>query len=860
MTESDSPVLSSGVPAVWGDIPPRNKNFTGREAILARLRRGASSKITAVLPSEESVPKPIRTEDPAPRALRGWGGVGKTAVAVEYAHRFRSEYDVVWWIPSEQPSLVRASLAQLAGRLGLEEATTTGIEGAAGAALDALRRGKPYDRWLLIFDNADRPDDFREYIPSGSVPGDVLITSRNPAWQATADTVQVDVFSREESTEFLGKRAGISQVATDTDLLADQLGDLPLALEQAGAMLYETGMPVSEYVGLLKEQIVRIMGEGGSAEYPLSVTAAWRLSVAKVEKQQPEALKLLRCCAFFGPDPIPRDVFHGGSRAAGTSVSEMMTDAILLAGAIRVLGRFALVNISEGTITVHRLIQALLRGDLNEEEHERYRHDVHMILSASAPDEPADDRQWQRYRELLPHVTSTATDLARCKDPRVRAFVLDMMRYLYLSGDRASFEQMTETFIDRWSADSGSDDPAVLGAQRHLGDMLRQRGRYAEAYELSDATLKAASKRLGDRDRLTLALRSGFGSDLRARGDFAGALKLDEETRTLHEAVVGEHDPLTLRIINNLAVDYGLNSDYIRSRELCQLAYQLMRESGSGISATDVLVSWYNMAWAVRLQGYYTEARYVSEEALDFGTRRLGPDHYATLRTKIGLSIALRRLTPTRGEALQAASETHETCLRRFGDSNPDTMAAAINLTNVQRVNGRLAEALALAEATVARYPDVYGPDHPYNHGCAGNLALLLRVTGDPAAARELDEKALSRLTERLGRDHVFSLVVATNLASDHAALRNTSMARALGEDTLSRLATMLGRDHPFTLGCAANLAEDMRAGGATDEATALREDTMRRYQSTLGLGHPDAVAAADDDRRLDFDFDPPPI
>lgn len=858
MTEADFPAPSSGVPAVWGEIPPRNKNFTGREAILARLQRGASSKVTAVLPSEESAPAPKRTEEPTPRALRGWGGVGKTAVAVEYAHRFRSEYDVVWWIPAEQPSLVRASLAQLAARLGLDEATSTGIEGAAAAALDALRRGKPYDRWLLIFDNADRPDDFREYIPSGSVPGDVLITSRNPAWQATADTVQVDVFSREESAEFLGRRASINPEAAETDLLADKLGDLPLALEQAGAMLYETGMPVSEYVGLLEEQIVRIMSEGGSAEYPHSVTAAWRLSVDKVQKQQPEALKLLRCCAFFGPDPIPREVFHSGSRAGGTSVSEMMTDAILLAGAIRVLGRFALVNISEGTITVHRLIQALLRGDLNDEEQDRYRHDVHMILAASAPEDPSDDRQWQRYRELLPHVTSAATDLAQCRDRQVRDFVLKMMRYLYLSGDHSSFEQMTSEFIDKWSADSGQDDPAVLGAKRHLSDMLRQRGRYTEAYEVTGAAVEAASERFGDEDRLTLMLRNSFGGDLRARGDFAGALRLDEKTRAQLRKY-RQDDPQVLRIINNLAVDYGLNSSYDKSREFSQLAYQLMRESG-GVSATELLVSWYNLSWAVRLQGRYSESRYVSEEALDFGMRRLGPDHYATLRTKIGLSIALRRLTPTREEALQAAMETHETCLRRFGESNPDTMAAAINLTNVQRVNGQLAEALALAQATVAKYPDVYGPDHPYNHGCAGNLALLLRVTGDPSAARDLDEKALGSLTADLGRDHVFSLVVATNLASDHATLHNAHAARALGDDTLSRLTTLLGKTHPFTLGCAANLAVDLRADGAADEADCLLEETMRGYEATLGLGHPDAVAAADADRRLDFDFDPPPI
>ena len=197
MTEGESRVPPGAVPDIWGDVPPRNKNFTGREAIFASLRRAAANNVTAVLQAGEA--------DPLPRALRGWGGVGKTAVAIEYAYRYRSDYDVVWWIPAEQLPYVRASLAALAGRLGLGEAVTAGIEGAAAATLDALRRGQPYRRWLLIFDNADQPDDFREYIPVG--PGDVLITSRNPEWQASTDTVQVDVFSRDESKEFLSKRA-----------------------------------------------------------------------------------------------------------------------------------------------------------------------------------------------------------------------------------------------------------------------------------------------------------------------------------------------------------------------------------------------------------------------------------------------------------------------------------------------------------------------------------------------------------------------------------------------------------------------------------------------------------------------------
>jgi tetratricopeptide (TPR) repeat protein len=834
------------MPVIWDGVPMRNKNFTGREAIFSRLRRGASSKITAVLP-----------EDPLPQALQGLGGVGKTAIAIEYAHRYRSDYDVVWWIPAEQLPLVRSSLAALAGRLGLESAMATGIDGAVAAALDALRRGTPYSRWLLIFDNADQPEDFRDYIPRG--PGDVLITSRNHQWQATFDTVQVDVFTRQESAEFLGKRASIDVAEPETDLLAEKLGDLPLALDQAGAMLAETGMPVDEYIQLFEEQVTQIMSEGRPPDYPASMTAAWTLSVSNVRKQLPQAQELLRCCAFFGPDPIPRDVFRRGTQATGTQVSDLMADPILLARAIRVLGRFALVSIGGRAITVHRLVQALLRDELNEDAQARYRDDVHTILVAAAPENPADDSQWWRYRELLPHVTSEATGMARSRDPAVRALVVDMMQYLYLSGDLTTCETLTSTFIDQWTADSGHDDRSVLGAQRQYGDVLRQLGRYSESYTLIEETLNRARETLGEQDPITLSVQTSFSADQRARGNFAAALAMDTEALKLHETALGITAPQTLRAISGLALDHQLNGDYRAARELSQRAYLLMSEATTGVSPTEVLISWNCLAWAVRLEGKYSEARDVGEEAWDYGKERLGPDHFATLRAANGLSTALRRISPAREEAMQIAHEVYDLCQKRFGDRNPDTMAAAINLTNVQRTNGLLNDALALAESTVAKYPDVYGPDHPFNYGCTGNLALLRRVTGDPTEARRLNESALSGLDARLTRDHDYSLVVAVNLASDLAMLGETAAARKLGKGTLERLRRLLGRNHPLTLGCAANLVVDLLADGATAEAESLSADTMTRYEATLGLNHPDAVVAAEGGR-LDFDFAPPPI
>src|SRR5262245_13357319 len=231
-------VRRSTTPEVWGKIPPRNKNFTGREKLLEKLRSGMTAgnvgQVTVVLPQA------------FPHALHGLGGVGKTQMAVEYAYRYGNEYDLVWWISADQRVLIRSSLALLAPYLDLPSAAAIGVEDVANAVLDALRRGKPYDRWLLIFDNADEPEDIRDVISDG--PVHVLITSRNHRWEDVVEAVPVDVFTREESIAFLNKRVRKAIAPGDADRLAEQLGDLPLALEQAGALQAETGMSAVEYI------------------------------------------------------------------------------------------------------------------------------------------------------------------------------------------------------------------------------------------------------------------------------------------------------------------------------------------------------------------------------------------------------------------------------------------------------------------------------------------------------------------------------------------------------------------------------------------------------------------------------------
>ncbi|MEU5877108.1 FxSxx-COOH system tetratricopeptide repeat protein [Spirillospora sp. NPDC047279] len=836
----------------------RNKDFTGREQLLTQLhdalnrKEGGDERVTAVV---SDVQEPTVSAANVPQAIQGMGGVGKTQVAVEYAHRYQDEYDLVWWISADQPKLVAAALAGLSEPLQLT-ARSTGISETAQAVLDALRRGEPYGRWLLIYDNADRPEDISGLIPGGD--GHVLITSRNQAWKNRFSTIAVDVFSRNESVAFLSRRVPEAITEDDASRLADSLGDLPLALEQAGALQSETGMSVDDYLQALKEQPAATLSESHPAEYPRPMTLAWQLSLSQLQEQLPAAVDLLRACAFFGPEPIPVDVFRRRIQRTSPRLDEILSSTIPRARALRTLGRFALARIDSKarTIQVHRLIQALLREAVDDQTAAEFRNDVHLLLAAAAPVNPYEDEQWDRFEELVPHV-----EPARVMDsphPAVREFSRKMVRYLYRAGDYDLALSFADQALTRWR-DSRESELDVLVMESLRAQILRERGLYAEAYEIGQDLVRrtdGAPAAIDQQD--VLSIINSFGADLRARGEFRRALDHDESSVARHAEVFGEDDVRTQRAVNNLALDYGLNSQYQRSRELHERALVIQSEATAGVGRADVLLSWYNLSRAVRLCGDYQEARDVGRDAYDYGLRYMKPEHLVMLRTSKDLSIALRRA----GEydnSLTLAKEVYDRFTLLYGPDNPDTLAAAMGLANILRTTGKIGEAYDLAQDTVRRYPRVYGEEHPYNQGCIGNLALLSRVSGNLREARRLNEGALAGLRERLGDDHHYTLTVATNLATDYYEMGDTERARQVGEETLERLRPLLGDDHPMTLGCAANLTVDLRETGAAEKADQLFETTLAAYERTLGPKHPDTVVARKQ-RRLDFDFDPPPI
>jgi tetratricopeptide (TPR) repeat protein len=688
-------------------------------------------------------------------------------------------------------------------------------------------------------------------------PGHTIITSRNPTWGAHVQAINVDVFSRAESLAFLSRRVPGIQKDESNDL-AEALGDLPLALEQAGALQSGSAMAVSDYLVAFKESADQLLKLPRLAEYPVSVAAAWSVSMAQLRDSAPSAVELLRLCSFFGPDPIPRKALSDGRGAVRSELDKILSNPLALNAAITGLSTYSLVTVNtySRTLQVHRVVQAIVRASLTPEKRQQFREDTHLLMAKAALGNPDDSSTWPRYHELAPHFMPAG--IASSHLDEVRHLLRCTVRYYYLIGNyNASFE-LGQLALGEWVADPDTKPRTIIGLKRHVGNTLRALGHYEQAFELNSEAISEATEKLGSEDPDTLRLINSHGADLRASGKFSEAYSLDEDSVRRHQVAFGVEDRRTLRALNNFALDVELIGKYEAAREIHDAVY---RTAGSIYNSDDhpsILITLINLARVVRLSGRYAEARSMSEDTYTQCSRVLGNSHPISLHAMTELVIARRRAVGGADVAVAVARELLKQYLSLRDDRHPRTLAAYIALANVLREAGLLDEAIELLERALVVFPEVYGATHPFTYASAGDLALARRLNGESDLALAIHREALAGLETSLGPKHWLTLTCEVGLVSDLATTGDTNAAAERGLTTLASLQDVLGLRHPNTLACAINLAADMTSLGRHDEAGDLRSDAEQSYAETLGLEHY-VVQAALEGHRLDCDFDPSP-
>jgi transcriptional regulator with XRE-family HTH domain len=638
---------------VWGDVPARNPGFTGREGLLAAVREALVSWDRALVV-----------------ALHGMGGVGKTQLAAEYAHRHAGEYGVVWWVAAEQPALIGEQFAGLAVEMGCA-APGTPVGVARRAVLGALHgRGG----WLLVFDDAERPEDVARWLPGG--PGHVLITSRVSGWSEAAVQLEVDVLDRPESVAMLRARVpGLDDAAAGR--VARALGDLPLAVAQAAGYMDGTGMLAGEYLEVLASRAGQVLGLGRPASYPRSLAAVTQLALDRLRGQAQAAAELAGACAFLAPEPVPSEWFTSTSAVLPGPLGEAAADPLAWRQALGSLAGSALARLSGAGLQMHRLTQAITRGYLSPEEAAVSRTCAEAVLAATSPGDPGAPRDWPRWARLLPHLQ--ALDPGATGNPALRALACQAAWYLLRRGDARGGHDLAASLHQNWRERLGPDDRDTLRAAQPFARALWQMGRYHQALELDEDTLARCRGVLGEDHPDTLHCAHGLAGSLWSLGNYRAALELDKDTLARRRQVLGEDHPDTLHSAHGLAI--GL--------------------------------------WSL---GGRTAARELEQDVLARRRRVLGEDHPDTLNSASNLAADLRGLGE-RGAARELDEDTLARRRRVLGEDHPDTLHSAHGLAADLRGLGEYGAARELDEDTLARRRRVLGEDHPDTRRSAHNLA-----------------------------------------------------------------------------------------------------------------------------------------
>src|SRR5260221_5630997 len=649
----------SGQIALWTVPYARNPHFTGRDDLLDQLMQQFS-------PQEAGQPTSIRQAAlTQSREIKGLGGVGKTQIAVEYAYRAHEQgrYTHTLWINAASEEAILTSFVALINFL---PAFGPGGETDQRKLVASLIRWLQQfvQPWLLIFDNAHDLSFTPSYLPARG-NGSLLFTTRAAAVGALASSVEVDCMSLMEGTQLLLRRA--QREASDSELaeattIVVALAHFPLAPDQAGACIEETGCSLHDYFQIYQKHRFALLARRGkqAAHYPESVATTWSLSFQHVEETNPAAAELLRLCAFLAPDHIPEELLTQGAPYWPAALQQGVADRLSFNQLLETLLSFSLVKrLSEDhLLSIHRLVQVVQMERLSPGEQrqwaERLVQAVHVVFPRDPKDEVAVWPQCQRYLEqvqacdtligehhlLLPE----AAELLE----RTGIYLCDRALYslaepLYLRALRIREQRVGETH------------PQVAIALNGLAQLYYEQGKYTQAEPLHQRALRILEQQVeGEHDPPPMVIQHiGVFFVDRERGEYGKAELLSRRALRIGEQRGGETHPQGAFALNGLAILYPQQGRYEEAEPLYQRALRVCEQSlePEHSKTADVL---HDFAGFRQAQGQTREAAFMYQRALVIRERVFGSDHPITTETRERLQAVLAVLGRTEEAAQEA--------------------------------------------------------------------------------------------------------------------------------------------------------------------------------------------------------------
>lgn len=705
---------------LWHVPYPRNPFFMGREGVILALYEGFH--------------RPIKPGSVTQLALYGLGGIGKTQTALEYAYHYRSEYQTVFWITADTRENIQADFLLFASLLGLPEQAA----GNDAVTIAAVKHWlQEHSNWLLILDNADEPDQIIPFLPQ-AISGHVLFTTRTTALRrlGIANPIVIETFSPELGALFLLRRGGLllpdatldqalPQDQTAAFQIVQELGGLPLALDQAGAYLEATGTSLESYQRIYQQHRVDLLRErrGQEHNHPEPVATTWLLSFQKVEERDVAATDLLHLCAFLAPDAISEEFLEHGGNLLGPHLSPIAADRYLLEKALEALRTYSLVarDAQRKTLTVHRLVQNVVRDNMPSEEQSEWMRRVVNLLHEVFPF-ALEVAIWPACEQLLPHALLCA----------------------------------------HWIEQANLTSPAAASLLDKIGYYLNMRARYEEALPLFQRALAMREHILGPEHADTAQTLSNLAYLYHHQDQYEEAMSFLQRSLAMRQNVLGMAHPDTATSLNALGLLYRDQGHYEQAESFYQQALTI-REQVLGPDDPQTAHSLSNLAWLYRNQGKHNEAEALYERSLAIRKRVLGLDHPDTATSLHGLALlyaaqkAYTKAEPLYRQALVIRK-------RVLGVKHLHTAQSMNALALLYRDQGEYEKAESLFQEALAIREQILGCDHPRTVISRNNLALLYRDQGEFEKATPLFQRVCAIREQRLGQEHPLTRAGLNNL------------------------------------------------------------------------------------------------
>jgi tetratricopeptide (TPR) repeat protein len=674
-------------PAEYWNVPyQHNPYFVGRETILQSLRQ-------RLIPGEKATT--------LTQSISGLGGIGKTQIAVEYAHRYGEQYEAVLWIQADSQEVAMVGLLRLA-----TEVLVLPEQQEAEQQIAAVMRWlqKRHD-WLLIFDNVEDPQAILSTFVPSKHQGSVLITTRRRDAGTLAHNEVLPLLSEDEAILFLLRRAGrIAKSASVTDAtstdfflardLCQLLGHLPLALDQAGAYIAENGCSLQRYRELYEHSRPKLLDRRGSRDHPDSVVMTFWLSWEQIQQRNALAGKALQFCAFLATDQIPEPLVQAGIMFSET---EKAPEDVELDEALGLLYRYSLIERAGPSLSLHRLVLDVTQEVLSEEEQQQWMRRAIRVVNAFFPS--GEHGTWLQCEILLPHALTCA-------------------KWISVLGQK-KFE-----------------DAQLLGAS---GLYLYERGQYREAEPLLKHALLIREEQLEVSHTDVTNSLNNLAALYRAQGRYGEAELLYQRALDIAEGQLGASHPQTAASLNNLAAVYESQGRYGEAEPLYRRALRIA-EKQLGASHPQTAASLNNLATLYENQGHYGEAEPLYQRALHIREEQLGASHPDTAGSLNNLAL-LYYNQGHYGEAEPLLKRALLIAEEQLGGSHPQIAGSLSNLAELYRIQGRYGEAEPLYRRAVKVALTSLGPEHPQTQQILRNLLALLSnlyTNGDMVALFQL--------------------------------------------------------------------------------------------------------------------------